>query len=90
LEPARRDLYRHGCPPVSCPRFPHGTWRYAQTVPGTLPPGMTKQGMGGSRAYHGFDGRPVDAVKRVGEVVRQGSAAVIVRVPGRAVAIVRP
>jgi hypothetical protein len=51
---------------------------------------MTKQDMGGSQAYHGFDGRPVDAVKRVGEVVRQGSAAVIVRVPGRAVAIVRP
>ena len=31
----------------------------------------------------------MDAFKGVGEVVGQGSAAVIVRVPGRAVAIVR-
>jgi hypothetical protein len=32
---------------------------------------------------------PLGAVKRVGEVVGQGSAAVIVRVPVRRVAIVR-
>ncbi len=79
-ETAGRDFFRHRCLPGRWLRLPHGTRRYARTVPGTLPLSRERLNLYGpnrSADAHASvrqrSARPVAGRSRPG---RSGSAAV--------------